>query len=289
MGRKYERCELEFKPLARILEKTWGGAKLHTFACWDRTFTKPVTRQYKISLCTTCMDRLGDLKQTLPQNIKDNLEYPNVEFVLLDYNSKKDDIGKWVKSEMWEYVEKGILVYYRTEEPKFFDMSHSRNVAFKVATGDIVNNLDADAFCKKGFVEMINRIANEQPEKAIFAKSRQLLRGRLGFYREEFINLLGGYNEDLTGYGHDDADLMHRAWSLGFKMMSFARQGDFVGIVPEHIKHQEGNYRETWWVSEGRNRFISFTNLILEKFVANEGHPWGQAELVMNFKEEVVV
>lgn len=285
MARKYPPCEVDFKALAKILEQTWGGARLPKMLFWNGRFTRPVIKQYRISLCTTCMNRLDDLKQTLPQNIKDNLNYPNIEFVLLDYNSK-DGLGDWVKSEMRDYIERGTLVYYKTEEPEFFDMSHSRNIAFKVATGEIANNIDADAFTNKGFAECINRLANEQPEKAIFAKSRQLLRGRQGYFKKEFIEL-GGYDETLLGYGHDDADLMNRAWESGFKLMSFARCGDFTGIIPGHKKHQEGNYKEKWWITEGRNRFISYSNLLLGRFRANEGRIWGKAKLIKNFKEEI--
>ena len=176
------------KKLAKKLEDAWYHSMKdrNGFLCWDGRFTKPQDKYHKISICTTCMDRLSDLKQTLPQNIKDNSDYPYVEFLVLDYNSKQDDVGGWIKSEMMEHIESGKLVYLRTEEPKYFDMSHSRNIAFLASSGDIVNNVDADAFTPPtgefGFATYINKLANEQPEKAIFAKSRQLLRGRLGFY-----------------------------------------------------------------------------------------------------------
>ena len=294
MGKEVEKGFINTKKLAKVLEDAWyhnmkdrGG-----FVCWDGKFTKEVTKRYKISLCTTCMDRLSDLKQTLPQNIKDNSDYPNIEFVVLDYNSKNDDVSGWIKSEMGEHIDSGKLVYYRTTEPKYFDMSHSRNIAFLAAAGDIVNNIDADAFTPPaeewGFATYINKLANEQPEKAIFAKSRQLLRGRLGFYRKEFIELLGGYDEtNLNYYGNDDANLQNRAWELGFKMMSF--RGQFCGIVPDHVKHKEGNYPVPWWQSEGENRLISYATIIVKQFKANEGRVWGKAKLIKNFNEEIEV
>lgn len=287
---KVEKGFIDTKKLARYLEDAWyhsmkdrGG-----FLCWDGRFTKPVTKQYKVSICTTCMDRLSDLKQTLPQNIKDNSDYPNVEFIVLDYNSKRDDVGGWIKSEMMEYIDNGKLVFYRTEEPEFFDMSHAKNVVFLAATGDIVNSVDGDNFTppskEYGFATYINKLANEQPEKAIFAKSRQLLRGRLGFYKREFIEI-GGYNERLKGYGNEDSNLQNRAWMCGYKMLSY--RGQFCGIIPNHIKHREGNYKEEWWYTEGRNRLISYTDLITNNFIANEGKVWGKAKLIKNFKEEV--
>lgn len=277
------------KALGKILELEWiksmkerGG-----FPTWNGKFTKPVTKNYKISLCTTCMDRLENLKQTLPKNIEDNLDYPNVEFLVLDYNSKKDDVGGWIQKEMMEYIEKGILVYLRTNEPKYFDMSHSRNVAFLAASGHVVNNIDADAFCGKGFAAFINKLANEIPRKAIFAKSRQLLRGRMGLYKKDFVKEIQ-YNESLRYYGNDDSDLLIRAIELGHTFCSYSRHGDFVGIVPDHIKHQEdGNYPVPWWMSEGRNRLLSYANIIAGNFVANQGRVWGKAKLIKNFQETI--
>ena len=282
---------LETKRIAAMLEGEWNKymkAK-RLPKVWNGKFTKPVTKNYKISICTTCKDRLENLKQTLPRNIEDNLNYPNVEFIVLDYNSKKEDVGGWIKKEMMRYVEKGILVYLRTNEPKYFDMSHSRNIAFLAASGEIVNNVDADAFCGKGFAEFINKCANERPEKAIFAKSKQLLRGRLGLFKKEFIEVTGYSEAYAFHYGHDDADLMHRCWELGMLMMSFSRHGKFVGIVPHHIKHQEdGNYPFPWWKTEGENRLLSFAHLLSGRFKANEGRIWGKARLIKNFDGEKI-
>jgi len=288
---KMEKGFINTKKLAKYLEDAWyhsmkdrGG-----FLCWDGKFTKEVTKTHKISICTTCKDRLSDLKQTLPQNIKDNQDHQNIEFIVLDYNSKRDDVSGWIKSEMMEYIKNGKLVYYRTEEPEFFDMSHAKNVAFLIATGDIVNSVDGDNYTPPfetcGFAAYINKLANEQPEKAIFAKSRQLLRGRLGFYKQEFIKL-GGYDESLKGYGNEDANLQNRAWEMGFKMMSF--RGQFCGIILDHEKHKSGNYKEEWWRTEGKNRLISYTNLITGNLIANEGKVWGKAKLIKNFEGEEI-
>jgi len=111
-----------------------------------------------------------------------------------------------------------------------------------------------------------------------------LLRGRQGYFRKEFIEI-GGYDERLKGYGNDDANLQNRAWELGFKMMSF--RGQFCGIVPNHIKHQEGCYKEEWWRTEGKNRLISYTDLITGNLIANQGRVWGKAKLIKNFTGEI--
>jgi hypothetical protein len=41
------------------------------------------------------MDRLSHLKKLYAKNIENNRDYPNVEFVLLDYNSS-DELEEWV-------------------------------------------------------------------------------------------------------------------------------------------------------------------------------------------------
>ena len=278
---------VDFKKVAKFMELEWRAKRWPTFDTWNGKFTKPVTKEYKVSICVTVMNRLADFRQTIIKNIEDNLDYPNLEYVILDYNSS-DGLEDWAKRHLIGFIKKGIVIYFRTEEPKYYSMAHSRNVAFKAASGDVVNNVDADCFTNTGFATFINRMANEQPRKAIFAKSKQLLRGRLGFYRKEFISLLGGYDESFHGYGHDDQDLMNRAWELGFRMMAF--RGPFSGCIKEHRKHRTENMKEkSWWFAEGRNRLLSYTNLIIGNYKANANRKWGKAKLIRNFKDEVRV
>lgn len=252
---------------------------------WGGKFTRPVTRNYKISLCTTCMGRLGDLMQTLPVNIGDNADYPDVEFVLLDYNSP-DGLGDWVARNMMGLIESGKLVYARTTEPQWYHMAHSRNVAFKLASGEIVCNVDADNWTNAGFATYVNRLANECPEKAAFAKGRQLLRGRVGFFKREWLDLLGGYDESLDGYGHDDEDLLNRAVLQGFRLMRFG--GRFVRRICTEKDVKNANMREkNLRVTEAMNRAMSARNIENGILTSNAGRNWGVATVMKNFREEV--
>lgn len=279
----------EFKRIAEGLHEN----NLVPEIIWDGVFTKEIKNNYKISICTTCMGRTKDLKETLIKNIENNIDYPNLEFVVLNYNSN-DDMDEWFKKDnlLNKYIEEKKLVYYKTNEPKFYSMSHSRNVAFKLATGDIVNNVDADAFILRNkdtyenFASYINRLANEQPEKAMFVKGKRMMRGRLGFFRSEFINLLGGYDETLDGYGHDDHDLKDRAWGMGFKMMWFG--GTFHESIKTPKEDKTKNMKnKSWKDSENKNKQISFDNLKNKIFKANDGKEWGKAIVIKNFKEEI--
>ena len=257
---------------------------------WDgKTIKEPDT--YKdISVCTTCMDRLNDVSLTLKQNIIDNIDYKGkLEFVLLDYNSQ-DSLSEWIKNNMMEYIERGTLVYFRTDEPKYYSMSHSRNVAFKLATGHIINSVDADNYIGKGFINKINWLSFQQPEKAVFVKGRRMLRGRLGFYRDEFINLLGGYSELLgyIGYGTEDHDILYRSCGLGFKIMWFG--GDYYKGVENSFKHQVGNFKnKDWKYSEKLNKLVSFFNIFYKRYNGNLYSDWGKARVIKNFKEEIIL
>ena len=261
---------------------------------WDKyhnpVYTVPerigrITTQYKISICTTCMGRTEDLKKTYIQNLDDNLGYGNIEFVLLNYGSR-DDMDTWVFQNLMEYIQGGVVNYYRTDEPIYYSMTHSRNIAFKVATGDIINNVDADHYTNPDFVRYINALANTyETTKVVFVKSKQKNRGRVGIFKKEFMEL-GGYDESLEGYGHDDQDLLLRAYHSGCGLIKFG--GEYMRITDDHARHPVGNYQvKDWRYTQRRNALISLLNIYMKRFKANENHPWGRAHLVKNFSEEV--
>ena len=253
---------------------------------WDGKINNSISKNYKISLCTTCMGRLSDLSVCLLKNIEDNADYDNLEFVILDYNSK-DGLGNWVKENLMGHIESGRVVYARTEEPEFYSMTRSRNLAFKVASGDIVNNLDADNFTNRGFASYLNMLANQQTDRAIFAKGKKMLRGRLGFWKKEFMEDLCGYEEDINDYGHDDWDLMLRAWKIGFRLMFFG--GTYYANTGSK-KHQTGNMKvDNWKFTESRNKYMSMKSIIEGATKANVGREWGKGNLIKNFNEEVIL
>jgi len=251
-------------------------------------FINPIRKEYKISICTTCMGRTYDLKKTYVTNLIDNIEtYPNTEFVLLNYNSN-DDMDDFVKHELSEYIKEGYLNYYKTIEPKFYSMTHSRNIAFKIASGDIVNNVDADHLTLFGFSKRINEIANQfDTDKLVFIKSKQTNRGRLGFFKSRFIDDLGGYDESFgSAYGFDDEDILCRAYHLGFTITKFT--GDFCQVVEHHKRHFIDNYPDKdWKYTQRRNALISLCNIACKKFKANMNQHWGKAHLIKNFEQEI--
>ncbi|MEM3116796.1 MAG: glycosyltransferase family A protein, partial [Nitrososphaerales archaeon] len=100
------------------------------------------------------------MKQTLYKNIADNAD-ADVEFVILDYNSK-DDLAEWIGREMRREMEEGRVTFWQEKTAKFFHHSHAKNVAALLARGEIICNLDADNFTGPGYAKyLIDAIEND--------------------------------------------------------------------------------------------------------------------------------
>jgi len=179
-----------------------------------------IEKEGKIAFCTTCMNRLEHLQQTLEKNIQDNYLKGQVEFVLLDYNSQ-DGLEDWVSNNMRKYIDDGILVYYKATEPTHYLRSHSRNMAFRLANADVLCNLDADNFLGNGFAEfMLDEFSRQA---GIFYSTNRSFDGTYGriCVRSDDFLLIRGYNESLQGWGFEDNDFYYRFLLQGIKPMSF--------------------------------------------------------------------
>ena len=159
-------------------------------------------KQLKISFCTTCMGRLYHLKETLPSNLEKSNSYFNLEFIILNYNSF-DGLEDWVKKNMMKHIKTGKIVYYKTIEPKYFKMSHSKNIAHRLGTGDLLFNLDADVFINKEICHYINKMFKK--DKLLIARNS----GRICLF-SEFFHKVRGYEEKMIGWGQDDKDFYWR-------------------------------------------------------------------------------
>ena len=175
--------------------------------------------KFKISFCTTCMNRLIHLKQTLKQNILDNENYPDLEFILLDYNSS-DGLQEYVETELDYFIKNKKLIYFRTEEPVKYNMSHSRNLAFKLATGEIVCNIDADNFTGIGFASFVNDMFQDDDKIFLCTHDKVAVKndvlGRICVKKVDFLSI-SGYDETMKHYGFDDHDFCNRLEMFGLK------------------------------------------------------------------------
>lgn len=174
---------------------------------------------HRISFCTVCMNRLHHLRHTLPKNIEDNISYPNIEFIVMDYSST-DGLEDWMKKEMAAYIDKGILTYYRYTIADYFDRGHSRNMMFKLASGEILCNVDADNYIGENFAVYVNSVFTAENDIFLIPDTKMqyyYIRdafGRLCTRKTDFISIRG-YDEKMKGYGFEDNDLYDRLSHLG--------------------------------------------------------------------------
>ncbi|NBO17851.1 MAG: glycosyltransferase [Proteobacteria bacterium] len=175
----------------------------------------------KVSFCTTCMGRLEHLKRTLPQNIADAADYPNTQFVVVNYGGEKDT-ENWVKENFPKEIASGKLKYVSFPEATKFRHSHAKNIAHRMADGDILCNVDADQFLGKGFAQFVA----ETFRKADLSHRHIYMRhspiavandgnrhgsslGKIALLKKDY-EALRGYNENINIGRGDDTDLNAR-------------------------------------------------------------------------------
>jgi glycosyltransferase involved in cell wall biosynthesis len=217
-----------------------------------------------ISLCTTIKNRLHHLQATLPRNLQDN---PKAEFVIVDFSST-DGLHDWIQP----YLDR--VVYAHVPGMQFYDSSFSKNIAHQLATGGIVCNVDADNYTGPGFTDWLE--ANMTYTSVARCRvDKPGPHGRLALAKPWFL-ALGGYDETMRGWGHDDLDLERRAIKLGLRPID----------IPDHFLHDIGHSNEDrlrWMVpgvgnvvdTEGYNGKISTYNLQNGFLVANRDKSWG--------------
>lgn len=195
-------------------------------------------RSYKISFCIVCMNRLHHLKKTLVQNIIDNESYNNLEFVVLNYNSQ-DGMDEWMRKEMQTYISSGKVAYYLTTEPSVFSHSHSKNIAFKLAKGEIVCSINADHFTGKNFAQYVNDCFQENDK--ITLTTVDYFKVTKGYYpakdvygkvcvrKNDFLEV-AGFDEMMNGYGFEDWDFVNRL-ELAGRERKFITNPSFLKFI----------------------------------------------------------
>lgn len=204
------------------------------------------------------MNRLSYLKQTLPKNLADNMDYEHLEFVLLDYNST-DGLEEYIKSNYSAALTSGRLVYFRIDAVQFYDWTHSRNLVASLATGDVICNIDADNFTGPGFAAYVSGIFRKTPNIFLTTyytpKIKNDVLGRICMLKKSFVQI-GGYDEQMKHYGFEDIDLIRRLNRSGLEKVDIDNPL-FLNAIQHSNKERISNSKEGFNLKELYIRYIT--------------------------------
>ena len=243
-----------------------------------------------ISFCTVVLNRSEDLQETLRLNMGAN---PDAEFVVLDYGST-DYVLRWVGHELHRLPPVRRFAVYRLKEARGFNSAHSKNTVHRLATGDVLVNLDADNYTGEDYCEALRNTArvrghdfdhvNEGEPFFIVPKNRlrtdELFAGaggRIVVTRAAF-DLVRGYDESLEGYGYDDTEFAARLRNAGVHMLEIDR--------PESLRHihtseekRHAHFTTDHSVQFNNNRDAYMRCVVHQTKVANRGVEYGAGEV----------
>ena len=226
----------------------------------------------ELSFCITCMNRIDQIKKTLITNLFDN-NNPNVEFILVDFNSS-DGLKEYIYTNqiIKKYLDKKQLKYFFTDKLKYWHASIAKNTAHKLASGNIVVNLDCDNYIGKDGADILIDKFKNKGENIIISQTSQIYgsgtAGRISLTKKNFIKL-GGYDEQFYPMGYQDTDLIERAVRFNIKFIHLNKNN--VAILNSKEKAIENcNTKIEYNTMNNTNKLLSSINIENNQLVANK-------------------
>jgi hypothetical protein len=171
----------------------------------------------RISFCISCMNSLFELQGTLLKNIQDNKSYPNLEFVLLGCNDNdKEELQQWLQSHLQQYIQNGLLVYYKNPAPAPIGLAHASNMVCRLAGGDILCCLEPDQLTGANFALHINQQMNLASTTSGFfpltdtEQPNTPKRTAAVVIRQQDLRVTGGYSEEIADWQTNQQDFIRR-------------------------------------------------------------------------------
>jgi hypothetical protein len=230
------------------------------------------------------MGRLWQLRQTLPEHLKIFKGRKDVQLVVVNYNSP-DNLDRWIyeNTSTRRAIDAGLLIYAKEHTAKHYSSPKAKNLAHRLATGDILFNLDADNWA--GDVDGPLRAAFAESESVLFHSfnwKNGSTFGRIGLTRNWFFRL-GGYDESFQPMLYQDVDIIARAKAAKLKQRSF--------VPDRHPIHNSDRQKimltgvnKTMAEMRNINCARSKSNIARGRLVANSDG-WGSGLISINFRQ----
>ena len=287
MVKLYERAKKDLPEFMSSLKKTETAIydPLSTFSFYTENLPdieNVKCGQKKLTFVMALMNRFHQVEQTLIKNLEDNWEdRENVEFVLMDINSK-DGFRKWIREQdLSKYTKSGYLRYYETDALDTWHASIGKNTATHQAYGRIVVTLDCDNFTgyrggkfvidhfEKHDYKCVMHQFDWNPQNGNF--------GRIAITKKKF-NELGGYDQSFLPMGYQDWDIIKRAEASGCKYINPTDEEYNDAITNEggkelSLANQEDDMKKMGWIEMNRiNKLKCHHNLYKNNLLANNGY-----------------
>lgn len=187
------------------------------------------------------------------------------ELILLDYQSP-DNLQDYIFSNFEKELESGKLKYFYLTNDYNFSCAYAKNVAHRLASGNVLFNLDADGYITSSLIKELRQLKDNQLFVPRLYGDDEGTYGRLGYVRDTFYKL-NGYNEYVVGMQDDDGNLRARALVLP--------------LIPKHAKEKHKAIQNT---REQKDMYINVGGLTQPPI--NYPEQWGKATVIdINGKE----
>ena len=238
------------------------------------------------------MNRLYQLKETLPHNLGVIESFDNVELCLVNFNSQ-DDLNGYIKDNFMQYIESGKLNYFYTKQPQYFHCSIAKNLAHRLGRGEILYNLDGDNFITEENVHRIIEIFDKNENIFLHEVIKRTLKnshngtyGRIALTSKNF-HQLRGYDENLLGVSQHDIDIIKRLRKLNLCQLN-AQSGIKKAILNNKIETMANQKKKLPYL------IYSWSNFFLVRWrniLRNPVNPSGMKKLYgeLNFKEHLEI
>ncbi len=238
---------------------------------------QPVPPNPVISFCTPVKGRLEYLKHAYVHNLLAVREAGiPAEFVLVDYDSP-DGMAEWAKATLRDFAD--LVSFYRVTEPRpNYYIPVADNTAMKLGRGEIVSNLMADTRVTPAYFRETYELISKTPTALVRAK-REANPGTAGLMTlwKEKLLALGGYDEEMKGWGYQDVDLRHRCEASRMKILFWSVENAEAMQHDDALRNKFADVPEAPQLSNQRNIERSKLNLKKKWLVANVNRRWGEA------------
>jgi len=209
---------------------------------------------------------------------------PQFEWVLLNYNSA-DGLHEFMRKQLPSLPSR--ILYLREQSGRPWHLSVAKNIAHRLASGNILVNLDCD-----NFIGDAGTVVREQCLKGAAVvhlwsgRWRDGTCGRIAIVRDLFY-ALGGYDESFHPMGYQDRDLLNRAAATGAAVVHCP--GSSALAIPngkdESMRHCRGAL--AWEECMEANKRQSQANIAAGCLAANGQTDWGfiRGELITGQNE----